>query len=136
MNRRNDWEGLLAYVNEDLGKYGKRLEVFEDGGCYGVNIVDHGKATMYADNYFEDEMENLINDAWAEARTSREDEVNEKIRKVLEYYLSLHEADAVLMMLYKAYTADDIIDYIKWCGDRFERDEDTEFDNWLKERRI
>lgn len=58
----------------------------------------------------------------------------DKILKVLEYYLSLHEADAVFGMLYDPqFTSDDIIEYIKWCDRRYEEDKETDVDIWLKE---
>ena len=59
---------------------------------------------------------------------------DEKVHKVLEYYLSLHEADAVVGMLYDtSFTDKDIIEYIKWCDRRYEEDKETDVDIWLKE---
>lgn len=59
-----------------------------------------------------------------------------KIQKMLEYFFSLHEADAMYNMLTdEDYTADDIIEYIEWCNKRFQQDLDTEFDSWLEDRK-
>lgn len=59
-----------------------------------------------------------------------------KVHAVLQHYLSLHEADAVVGMLYDTeYTSDDIIEYIDWCHKRYEFGEDTEFESWLDGRK-
>jgi hypothetical protein len=57
----------------------------------------------------------------------------EKLYKVMAHFLSLHEADAVACMLLQNYTAEDIIEYIEWCGKRYEQDEETDVDIWLEE---
>lgn len=59
-----------------------------------------------------------------------------KVHAVLQHYLSLHEADAVVGMLYDTeYTSDDIIEYIDWCKKRYEQDLDTDFESWLDDRK-
>lgn len=59
-----------------------------------------------------------------------------KVHAVLQHYLSLHEADAVVGMLYDTeYTSDDIIEYLDWCHRRGEYGEDTEFETWLDDRK-
>lgn len=65
MNRREDWNELLARANEDLQKYNTSIEVEQDDdGYYSVTI----NGCDFADNNFEDELYDLINDAWANAR--------------------------------------------------------------------
>ena len=65
MNRHNDWENLLKYANEDLAVHGYELKIYEEDGCYSCDIWKDGKALeIYAENYFEDELSDLINDAW------------------------------------------------------------------------
>lgn len=60
----------------------------------------------------------------------------EKLLPVLQYFLSLHEAEAVNNMLTdEKYTADDILEYIQWCEDRFDRDLSTDVDSWLEDRK-
>ena len=65
MNRRNDWENLLRYTNEDLEKTGYSLLITKDDeGYYGCEIWKDGKLVeVYAENYFEDELSDLITDA-------------------------------------------------------------------------
>lgn len=59
-----------------------------------------------------------------------------KIQKILEHFLSLHEADAVYNMITdEDYTEQDILQYIDWCDRRFQHDLDTEFDSWLEDRK-
>lgn len=64
-NRLNDWEKLLQYANEDLEKNGYLLLISEDEGYYSCEIWHNGKViAVYAENYFEDELTDLITDAW------------------------------------------------------------------------
>lgn len=64
-NRLNDWEKLLQYANEDLEKNGYLLLISEDEGYYSCVIWHNGKQiAVYAENYFEDELTDLITDAW------------------------------------------------------------------------
>ena len=58
-----------------------------------------------------------------------------KVHVVLQHFLSLHEADAVVGMLYDTeYSSDDILEYIDWCKKRYEQDLDTDFEEWLDDR--
>lgn len=71
MNKRNDWQNLLKYANEDLVKYGYSLALKETDGCYDCQIVKDGVVIdTYAENYYEDELSDLINDAWHEVKTN------------------------------------------------------------------
>ena len=64
MNRYNDWEKLLTYANEDLAKIGYKLELEETDGCYDCKVTTDGYVVeTYAENFFEDELSALINDA-------------------------------------------------------------------------
>lgn len=59
-----------------------------------------------------------------------------KIQKTLEYFLSLHEADAVNDMLNDDdYTSQDILQYIAWCKKRYAQDLSTNFEEWLDDRK-
>lgn len=65
MNRRNDWEGILKIANEDLATYGYSLKVYEgEEGFYFLDIVKGGVVENYAGYYYEDELSNLVNEAW------------------------------------------------------------------------
>lgn len=66
MNRYNDWEYLLSLANEDLKPYGYEIHIFDyDGeGFYICDILKDGVSVeVYAENYYEDELSDLVNDA-------------------------------------------------------------------------
>lgn len=64
MNKCNDWKNLLRISNEDLEKTGYSLLITEDDeGYYNCEIWKDGKrVVVYAENYFEDELSDLITD--------------------------------------------------------------------------
>lgn len=67
MNRRNDWENTLAEANKDLKRVGKEIKITDycHDGSYTCEICKDGVSlAVYAENYYEDELEDLINDAW------------------------------------------------------------------------
>lgn len=67
MNRVNNWEQLLEQANKELEKRGYRIDVNDDEeeGFYDCNIFKDGKfVEVYAENYYEDELSELVNDAW------------------------------------------------------------------------
>ena len=65
MNKYNDWENLLRYANEDLEKTGYSLRIVEDeDGYYSCEVWKNGKfIDVYAENYWDDELTDLITDA-------------------------------------------------------------------------
>lgn len=65
MNRYNDWQNLLELANEDLEKTGYSLLIVEpEEGFYDCEIRKDGKLVQtYAENYYEDELSDLIIDA-------------------------------------------------------------------------
>lgn len=70
-NRVNNWEQLLELANKDLKKYGVEINVLfvDDTGDYDLHIFyPDGTTDIFAQNYYEDELGELVNDAWAHAR--------------------------------------------------------------------
>lgn len=67
-NRVNNWKELQKLANEDLKKYDAEIGVYDHDNVYSVTIVVNGVEEEYADNYYEDELGDLINDAWAHVR--------------------------------------------------------------------
>lgn len=68
-NKVNNWEELLKLANKELIQQEVYIAVDSNGdGTYSVEIVDNDKAECYADGYYEDELGDLINDAWAHAK--------------------------------------------------------------------
>lgn len=82
MNRYNDWQGLLKRANEELAENNTRIEVLDEDFVYSVDIIVDDKRINFADNYFEDELCDVINDAWVHARNIVRD--NEKKRLLRE----------------------------------------------------
>lgn len=72
MNRYNDWKNLLKIANEDLDKIGYSLLIVEpEEGFYNCEIRKDGKLVQtYAENYYEDELSDLIIDAQYYIETS------------------------------------------------------------------
>jgi hypothetical protein len=70
MNRYNDWQGLLKMANEDLDKFGYSLLIVEpEEGFYNCEIRKDGNLVeTYAENYYEDELSDLITDAWHDTK--------------------------------------------------------------------
>ena len=70
MNRYNDWQGLLKMANEDLDKFGYSLLMVEpEEGFYNCEIRKDGNLVeTYAENYYEDELSDLITDAWHDTK--------------------------------------------------------------------
>lgn len=57
--------------------------------------------------------------------------MEQKLLEVLKHFLSLHEAYAVYDMInLPEYTEEDVLDYIKWCDERYKQDLETDFDTW------
>lgn len=65
MNRRNDWENLLRISNKDLEKTGYSIDIVQpEDGFYNCEIWKDGKRVeVYAENYYEDELSDLVMDA-------------------------------------------------------------------------
>lgn len=58
-------EELLEKANNDLKEHGIQLEITPDGeGYFGLVIIDNGETEDYAQGYFENELEDLIDEAW------------------------------------------------------------------------
>lgn len=70
MNRRNDWQGALKIANESLKRFNISLEVTEEDGTYGLDIVHPDNVEHYACGYFEDELEMLIQDTYFELESN------------------------------------------------------------------
>ena len=66
----HDFDDVFAKANEDLNKQGMGIVLEYDGECYwNVGIKEIGKAAYwYAENDFDTEVGNDINEAWAHAR--------------------------------------------------------------------
>lgn len=87
MNTRNQYETLLEIANNDLIGLGKRIVIEEEEGDYSVKIVDSDNNTeIFAEGWDEEDLEELINEAWDSAKQTnqdpRADEISEAIKKL------------------------------------------------------
>ena len=66
MNTRNEWQNLLKIANEDLDKIGYSLLIVGDEeGYYNCEIRKDGELVeVFAENYFENELSDLVTEAW------------------------------------------------------------------------
>lgn len=90
MNRRNDYIGLLEMANDELKGLKMEIQVTEnDDGFYAVDIIElqedgTKKPTFFTESFYEDELADSINDAWAHARIMAR---NNEERKALKQQL-------------------------------------------------
>lgn len=83
-NKVNNWNELLNLANRDLIQQQVYINVNSNGdGTYNVEIVDNDKTECYAEGYYEDELGDLINDAWAHARAKVKPQI---VYRVTAYY--------------------------------------------------
>lgn len=73
---KTEWQALLDTANEDLLKKGHSLRITDDGfGFFTCEILDHTinkdgvSIAVYAENWYEEELTDLITDAWHYANT-------------------------------------------------------------------
>lgn len=65
MNTRKEWKKLLSLANEEIKKDGYEIRLEDDGeGAYDCDIYKDGELVEnYAGCYYEDELDELVNDA-------------------------------------------------------------------------
>lgn len=74
MNRRNNWQYLLNLANEELKPKGYEIRIFDyDGeGFYICDILKDGVSIeVYAENYYEDELTDLVTEVWHYVKTKK-----------------------------------------------------------------
>lgn len=81
MNTRNDWEATLQMANEDLKQYGMEIRVLNDpdDGTYACDINDGFEWASFADNYYERELGEVVNEAWEHARAKAKAKQPQKV---------------------------------------------------------
>jgi len=83
-NKVNNWKELLKLANEDVKKYNAKIEVINEHGDFSVIITQDGVKHDFAYGFYEDEISECINDAWANVRvTHRLDERLEALNKMI-----------------------------------------------------
>jgi len=68
---KKTWEAALEKANENLKEYGAQLEVRRqlEGGGYSLNVSwSDGDTENYASGYYEEELDQLVSEAWSDVR--------------------------------------------------------------------
>ena len=68
---KKTWEASLEKANENLKEYGAQLEVRRQlgGGGYSLNVSwSDGETENYASGFYEEELEQLVSEAWPDVR--------------------------------------------------------------------
>jgi len=113
-NRESDWQGLLEGFNETLAPQGKVIlvEQNEDESTYSISVsMPNGKKELYADNYYEDELCNLLPDvlAWASNYTGYEEDITKsEPEKVIVLSVIDSDCECYLLRAYKGKRLADI----------------------------
>ena len=91
MNTKKEWEELLELANEDLKKYNIWMKISEEDGFFTLYLVQGGRQPYtFAENYYEDELCELINDAWAHARAKGKHEKRQEENKIPALDRTMH----------------------------------------------
>ena len=82
MNRTNNWKQILALANEELKPKGLSIRITHDGsGNYACKIFKGRRLLQtFAENYYEDELADLVNEAWHHALTLLPENREYKVR--------------------------------------------------------
>lgn len=68
---KKEWEAALEKANENLKEYGARLEVRRQLGGGDYSLLVHwsdGETENYASGFYEEELEQLVSEAWPDVR--------------------------------------------------------------------
>ena len=89
-NRFNNWQEILDLANKNLKKFNAEIAAFKgEDGDYDISIAHNGITETYASGYYEDELYDLINDAWGYAMAKKK----HNVEKLVEAYLELTDAE-------------------------------------------
>lgn len=74
MNKSNDYTYIWKLANEELEKYGMQIELKKDkDDSYAVIVRNkNGQSECFAEGYYEDELGDVINEAWTYARAAQQ----------------------------------------------------------------
>lgn len=91
MNKRNEWEELLEQANGDLKKYSIWMKISEEDGFFTLYLMQVGKLPYtFAENCDENELCELINEAWAHARAKGKHEKLHEENKITALSTKMH----------------------------------------------
>ena len=91
--KKQSWEDLLEQVNKNLKGYGARLVADNDDGedLYTLTVVwSDGESEEYASGYAEYELDEVINEAWADIRCKARERGDRIIRVIVHIDTGSH----------------------------------------------
>lgn len=136
-NRVNDWKGLLESYNETLAPQGKLIIVEKnEDDAYTISVsMPNGKKELYADNYYEDELCNVLCEtlSWAiRYEIPEEDKTKSEPEKVIVLSVVDTEYERHILHVYKGkklseIRGEDLLPALrKWADDKNNAQESDE----------
>ena len=127
-NRVNNWRELLDLANKDLKKYNAEIGVYDHDGEFSVTVVVNGEEREFADGYYEDELGDLINDAWAHVKAKVKPQMAYRVTAYYDMNISAEEE-----ILHEIYVTEElakarVAQLIKKYKDNWHTEEDA--DEW------
>lgn len=134
-NKINNWQELLKLANEDLAKYECKITLEEFDGSYTIYIESTAtdKWEAFAEGYYEDELGDLINDAWSHARAKAK-VAPQIVYRVSAYYdMNISAEEEILIEVYatEELAKQRVAQLIKKWKDGWKRTE-VDADDWTE----
>lgn len=130
-NRVNNWKELLKLANEDLKKYNAEIGVYDHDGEFSVTVVVNGEEREFADGYYEDELGDLINDAWAHARAKVKPQMAYRVTAYYDVELGCEPETLIEIYETEELAKARVTQLIKQWKDGWKRTED-DADDWTE----
>lgn len=130
-NRVNNWRELLKLANEDLKKYNAEIGVYDHDGEFSVTVVVNGEEREFADGYYEDELGDLINDAWAHARAKVKPQMAYRVSAYYDMNVSVEEEILIEIYETEELAKQRVAQLIKKWKDGWKRTEE-DADDWTE----
>ena len=92
-NKVNNWKELLELANKDLAKQNLEIKLDEFDGTYTLYIdnTEDKSYDIFAESYYEDELGDIINDAWAHARAKAKPQMAYRVTAYYDMNISAEE---------------------------------------------
>ena len=130
-NRVNNWRELLDLANKDLKKYNAEIGVYDHDGEFSVTVVVNGEEREFADGYYEDELGDLINDAWAHVKAKVKPQMAYRVTAYYDMNISAEEEILIEVYATEELAKQRVAQLIKKWKDWWKRTEE-DADDWTE----
>lgn len=130
-NRVNNWRELLDLANKDLKKYNAEIGVYDHDGEFSVTVVVNGEEREFADGYYEDELGDLINDAWAHVKAKVKPQMAYRVTAYYDMNISAEEEILIEVYATEELAKQRVAQLIKQWKDWWKRTEE-DADDWTE----